>query len=262
LINNRQNGRRRRGRTPQGGNSRSPDNGSRIDNRARGNAPQMLEKYRNLAREAQMQSDRVMTEYYLQFADHYFRIVAESKARMEESQSQRENQRDNQYGNPNSGQSRRPRDDWQGDDGYIGENADGDMQGDVSEGDDEPRAERSTYRDHGERNPRAERNERPERAERPDRAERPERAERAERPERPARTERAPRRDRSNEGAVNGNVAEGTTPAPLTLDIAVLPPSLSGADAAPSATEDEKPAARRRGRPKRDVAEAETAVEG
>jgi hypothetical protein len=99
LLNNRQPG-RRRGRTgqrPQGNSGRGQEQGNRIDNRARGNAPQMLEKYKALARDAQMQGDRVVTEYYLQFADHYFRVVAEMRARQEET--------------------RRQRDDWQGDDG-------------------------------------------------------------------------------------------------------------------------------------------------
>ncbi len=91
MINNRQqSGRRRRGRNPQGNTGSRNEGGSRIDNRARGNAPQMLEKYKNLARDSQMQGDRVMTEYYLQFADHYFRIVAESRARFEEQRRQRD----------------------------------------------------------------------------------------------------------------------------------------------------------------------------
>lgn len=95
MINNRQNNNRRRNRTgprPQGGGGgggNRPEQGNRIDNRARGNAPQLLEKYKNLARDAQMQGDRVMTEYYLQFADHYFRVLADNRARFEEQQAQR-----------------------------------------------------------------------------------------------------------------------------------------------------------------------------
>ncbi|MDF0490619.1 DUF4167 domain-containing protein [Sphingomonas sp. H39-1-10] len=90
MINNRQAGRRRgRGgqqQRSQGGNpGRGQDNGNRIDNRARGNAAQLLEKYKALARDAQMQGDRVNTEYYLQFADHYFRVLAETRARFEET---------------------------------------------------------------------------------------------------------------------------------------------------------------------------------
>ena len=91
MINNRQAGRRRgRGgqqQRPQGNPGRQ-DNGNRIDNRARGNAAQLLEKYKTLARDAQMQGDRVNTEYYLQFADHYFRVLAETRSRFEENRRQ------------------------------------------------------------------------------------------------------------------------------------------------------------------------------
>jgi len=89
LINNRQAGRRNRGRNNgrQNGGNRGGDNGNRIDSRARGNAPQLLEKYRNLARDAQLAGDRVNTEYYLQFADHYFRVIADNRSRQEEQQS-------------------------------------------------------------------------------------------------------------------------------------------------------------------------------
>ena len=86
-MNNRQanNGRRRgRGGQRQQGGGGNPNQGNRIDNRARGNAAQLLEKYKNLARDAQMQGDRVNTEYYLQFADHYFRVLAETRSRFEE----------------------------------------------------------------------------------------------------------------------------------------------------------------------------------
>ena len=89
-MNNRQNN-RRRGRNnnqrQQGGQSgRGGDSGNRIDSRARGNAAQLLEKYKNMARDAQMSGDRVMTEYYLQFADHYFRVLSENRPRFEEQQ--------------------------------------------------------------------------------------------------------------------------------------------------------------------------------
>ena len=96
MLNNRQgNNNRRRGRNnnnqrPQGNSNGRNDNGSRIDNRARGNAPQMLEKYKTLARDAQMQGDRVLTEYYHQFADHYFRVVSETRSRAEESRPRRD----------------------------------------------------------------------------------------------------------------------------------------------------------------------------
>ena len=90
MINNRQNG-RRRGR---GGGVRTPNNpsnpGNRQDNRSRGNAVQLHEKYKALARDAQLAGDRVQTEYYLQFADHYFRVLSEGRARFEEQRRSRD----------------------------------------------------------------------------------------------------------------------------------------------------------------------------
>ncbi|MGV3768747.1 MAG: DUF4167 domain-containing protein [Sphingobium phenoxybenzoativorans] len=93
MINNRQAGRRNRGRNnngrPNGQNRGGGDSGNRIDSRSRGNAAQLLEKYRNMARDAQLSGDRVNVEYYLQFADHYFRVLADNRARQEEQNPQR-----------------------------------------------------------------------------------------------------------------------------------------------------------------------------
>lgn len=99
MINNRQNG-RRRGRGGGGNNNNGPrqggggqgrsDNGNRIDSRARGNANQLLEKYKNLTADAQRQGDRINTEYYLQFADHYFRVIADQRGRFEDQQPRRQ----------------------------------------------------------------------------------------------------------------------------------------------------------------------------
>src|SRR5947209_9501927 len=90
LINNRQGG-RRRGRGGQGGgrNLGGGQPGNRQDNRQRGNAAQLLEKYKSMARDSQLAGDRVQTEYYLQFADHYFRVLGESRARFEEQNPRR-----------------------------------------------------------------------------------------------------------------------------------------------------------------------------
>src|SRR4051812_45738678 len=47
-----------------------------------------------MARDAQLAGDRVQTEYFLQFADHYFRVLGESRSRFEEQNPGR--QRDNE----------------------------------------------------------------------------------------------------------------------------------------------------------------------
>ena len=89
MNNNRNNRRRGRGnRNSGGGNSQN-----RIDSRARGNAPQLLDKYKKLAQDAQHNGDRVQAEYYLQFADHYFRVIADNKARQEEARAKRNEER-------------------------------------------------------------------------------------------------------------------------------------------------------------------------
>ncbi|MGQ0558937.1 MAG: DUF4167 domain-containing protein [Sphingosinicella sp.] len=89
LINQRQGG-RRRGR---GGGGRPPSMaqgaGNRQENRQRGNAAQLRDKYRSMARDAQMGGDRVQAEYFLQYADHYFRVLNENRARFEEQRRQR-----------------------------------------------------------------------------------------------------------------------------------------------------------------------------
>ena len=88
MINNRQGG-RRRGRGGQRGQNLGGQPGNRQDNRQRGNAAQLLEKYKSMARDAQLAGDRVQTEYYLQFADHYFRVLGENRARFEEQNPRR-----------------------------------------------------------------------------------------------------------------------------------------------------------------------------
>jgi hypothetical protein len=97
LINNRQGG-RRRGRGGQRGQNLGGQPGNRQDNRQRGNAAQLLEKYKSMARDAQLAGDRVQTEYYLQYADHYFRVLSENRARFEDQRPRREHEMDEDEG--------------------------------------------------------------------------------------------------------------------------------------------------------------------
>jgi hypothetical protein len=145
LINQRQGGRRRGRGGQRGQNLGGQPGGNRQDNRQRGNAAQLLEKYKSLARDAQLSGDRVQSEYYLQFADHYFRVLSENRVRFEDQ--------------------RRPRDDDEddGDEDMAAEAGDESAE-DSSEG--EQRFER---RERHTRNPRGERGERPRRFDREDR---------------------------------------------------------------------------------------------
>ncbi|MEL6874171.1 MAG: DUF4167 domain-containing protein [Pseudomonadota bacterium] len=115
-MNNRQAGRRRgRNNNSNRNNNRGGggiDRDNRIDNRARGNAAQMLDKYKKMAQDAQVNGDRVNAEYYHQFADHYFRVNADSQARREEQRQAREESRGNNPDRKDGGdeeeQDRRP----------------------------------------------------------------------------------------------------------------------------------------------------------
>lgn len=44
------------------------------------NAPQLIEKYNDLAREALLKGDKILSENYFQHADHFTRILAEKES--------------------------------------------------------------------------------------------------------------------------------------------------------------------------------------
>lgn len=252
-LNNNRGNNRRRGRGNRQGGGGGGQQLNRIDSRARGNAPQLLEKYRKLAQDAHMNGDRVQSEYYLQFADHYFRVIADQRLRQEEQ--------------------RRPRDErWP--EGGEGEREDGDDAGEFGDNndfpsfdqpvysrreredrprreerdrDDEPRGAEDEAGDEPRRNPyeppenpfvRSDRGNRDERGGRDDRGGREERGSRGLRPRRDSRERRE---DRGEEAAAPG------------LDPSLLPPAIGAPrDEAPaaeaSADGEAKP---RRGRPRK-----------
>ncbi len=90
MIRNNQNRRRRGGNGPRPQQMNGGGNyGNRLDNRQRGNASQLLEKYRALARDAQQAGDRVTAEYYLQYADHYYRVLGDYRDKSPDQGRQR-----------------------------------------------------------------------------------------------------------------------------------------------------------------------------
>ncbi|MEO6248504.1 MAG: DUF4167 domain-containing protein [Sphingomicrobium sp.] len=295
MINNRQNNAgRRRGRggqqRPQG--MSGGGSGNARDQRQRGNAAQLLEKYKSLARDSQLAGDRVQTEYWLQFADHYFRVLGESRAKFDEQ--------------------RRARGETVDDDGYDGDDDGYDEDGDEEsppqqayqqERQQQPRQQQDRpQQDRGERQdrqqPQYQRDNRPdryERQDRPERASQPERPERqdrqrAERPqrdferqpervERPQRAdndrpERVQRADNDRPSVERSERAERPERAPRPrrvaaepldepkIDFAILPPAIGMLASAPEASpsEDAVPAPRRRGRPPKARPEGEADI--
>lgn len=270
---NNNNRRRGRGNRNQGGGGGQQQN--RIDSRSRGNAPQMLDKYKKLAQDAQHNGDRVQAEYYLQFADHYFRVIADNKARQDEGRSRRDERDFDDDDNGDAG----------GDD--TGETrADRGERGDRGErsGEDRSRDDRGAAGQRNARRPRARRDEQdgpsrgaegeaftPEenpfaRDDRDDRDDRPARAERAPRAERPERTPRAERSDDGEQAerrparrrAAPRADGDAPTEAPAAFDAAVLPPSISVAAA--SGDGDAAPKAGLKPRRRRAAGDAEDAV--
>jgi hypothetical protein len=254
LNNNRGNNRRRgRGNRQNGGGGGQQLN--RIDSRARGNAPQLLEKYRKLAQDAHLNGDRVQAEYYLQFADHYFRVLADTRLRQEEQRARRDDRWqeggeesddaadfsvDNDF--PNFDQPTftrpqrddRPRREDRDEDGAAPTDAADDTAGDdAGQGNPYEPSDNPFVRDNRGRS-----------GLRPRRDSRDGRDSRDNRDGRDGRDERRPRRDR----AATGDDGEG---APAGLDPASLPPAISaGRDEATAVDGDEAPKPRR-GRPPR-----------
>ena len=87
--NNRRNSFRRNSRnfksngesTKFGSNFTNTDNFKRkVSGRNNHNAPKLIEKYNDLAREALSNGDKILSENYLQHADHFTRILNEKES--------------------------------------------------------------------------------------------------------------------------------------------------------------------------------------
>ena len=52
----------------------------KIPNRNNHNAPKLIEKYSNLAREALSNGDKILSENYFQHADHFTRVLSEQES--------------------------------------------------------------------------------------------------------------------------------------------------------------------------------------
>lgn len=290
MINNRQQSGRRRGRGQNGQRPQNgrPELGNRIDNRARGNAPQLLEKYKTLARDAQQSGDRVLAEYYFQFADHYFRVLAESRARYEEANPNRPRQ---DYAEPeeqfdedgneierefDARPPQQPRQDNRQEQAPR-QYRDDRPQRDDRPRDDRPREDRPQRNDQNrDERPRNDQNRddrpaRQEREARPERAseDRPPRQDRYQRDDRPRDDrprEDRPRQDRNRNAApraqANGNGAahDDDSDHSDVLPFDVLPPAIGIAAMEPvMGVEGEEIAVpKKRGRPKKVVSEAAT----
>lgn len=71
------------------------------EGKVRGTPQQIIDKYNQLARDAQLSNDRVAAENFQQHAEHYLRMLAEAQR---EQEARREQQQNQQGGNQQKGQ--------------------------------------------------------------------------------------------------------------------------------------------------------------
>ena len=80
---------KKNGRTAYKSNRRTsfkkPGGYKNFNNRNRGNVSQQYNKYLKLAKEASRSGDRIQSEYYYQFTDHYYRLMVELGINIEEN---------------------------------------------------------------------------------------------------------------------------------------------------------------------------------
>ena len=77
------------GRTAYKSNRRTsfkkPGGYKNFNNRNRGNVSHQYNKYLKLAKEASRSGDRIQSEYYYQFTDHYYRLMVELGINIEDN---------------------------------------------------------------------------------------------------------------------------------------------------------------------------------
>lgn len=84
------------------------------EGKVRGTPQQIIDKYEQLARDAQTSGDRVMAENFLQHAEHYARLLSQAQAEMaahQAQQQQRQNEQGRPHGHDGGGKGGQPRQD-------------------------------------------------------------------------------------------------------------------------------------------------------
>ncbi len=73
------------------------------EGKVRGTPQQIIDKYNQLARDAQLSNDRVATENFQQHAEHYLRMLAEAQREQAERQAQQQQRNNNNQQPQNDG---------------------------------------------------------------------------------------------------------------------------------------------------------------
>jgi len=101
-----QQARKPRGRTPSRKQSRGNGGNNRPEVKVRGNPKQLIEKYKTQARDAMQSGDRVQYEYFMQFADHYQRVLNDMRGPQEDSDNRGRRSRSERHADHNDAEGR------------------------------------------------------------------------------------------------------------------------------------------------------------
>ncbi|PKP61776.1 MAG: hypothetical protein CVT86_08545, partial [Alphaproteobacteria bacterium HGW-Alphaproteobacteria-8] len=82
--NKNRNNRNKSGRKPMGNASSRVYESAGPEGKVRGTPQQIIEKYLNMARDSQTSGDRVMSENFLQHAEHYIRILSAAQQQLDD----------------------------------------------------------------------------------------------------------------------------------------------------------------------------------
>jgi len=86
--NKNRNNRNKSGRKPIGNVSSRVYESAGPEGKVRGTPQQIIEKYLNMARDAQTSGDRVMSENFLQHAEHYIRLLSAAQQALDDRRAQ------------------------------------------------------------------------------------------------------------------------------------------------------------------------------
>ena len=81
------------------------------EGKVRGTPQQIIDKYNQLTRDAQLSNDRVAAENFQQHAEHYLRMLAEAMREQQERQQQQQDRQNQQRGNDQQGNDGQDRND-------------------------------------------------------------------------------------------------------------------------------------------------------
>jgi len=122
------------------------------EGKVRGTPQQIIEKYNQLARDAQLGNDRVAAENFQQHAEHYLRMLSEAQKEQDNRREQQEQENRQRQSERDRERTQRQERESNGDDGQNNGQSGGDQGGRSNNGNDRGNDRNAGGRDDGNRN--------------------------------------------------------------------------------------------------------------